>query len=207
MYSERDYMRGVDLTAEKLGYAEAPTPKVDVVQTRADFLSRRIEEASGGDSTLAAVEASAVYFTSVEVATPVTASPTRIFPYTIVPLDVRAPTASFVGYNEPGAQGNGMPWTGAPPDLAMAKTPIGTMLIQVGGEVIAQLAFVGAMEVADRAKKHMKHGVAVRGYGGASENKRGATVQPRGKEGAVPDDVDPYNDPDDWSWFQPWTWF
>lgn len=151
-------------------------------------------------------EESLVALQAVEAIMPPRVIPQDLFPKTIVPLEVRAPTARLI--SDEFGTGSGMPWTTSPASLVLVAPVIGTMLIYVGRQVAAQIAIAGVDELLLQAKKkyNMKN-VRIRFQTGLSETKKGSVVRPRGSDGKIPEGTDPYEDPDDTSWFKPWTWF
>ncbi len=129
--------------------------------------------------------------------------PVEIGPTTIVPLEVAHPTVKLGSAP--------VPWTVGPEASLVAfaaAIPLGTLLIYIGKTVIAQIALIGLEEAGQRLLGSTHRGdVLVRAHTGKSAY-RGTYVRPRGKGGEnPPDDADSYNDPDDPSWWQFWTWF
>jgi len=135
------------------------------------------------------------------------APPLNMFPETIIPLDVRGPTASLVSSQN--NTGRGMPWTAGPPSMALAAAPLGALLVQVGRYVIAQIAIAGLEDLLGRAKKKYNRGDVQFRYrsGSSGELGTGNIVKPRGPDGSVPEGTDPFENPDDFSLWRPWTWF
>lgn len=121
-----------------------PTLPVDVVGTMTAFNQTLLNDIVGSRP------ADLVAFTPYEVVLPPKKAPVTLFPITMVPLDVHSPTAS-VEYNGGGADGLG--WTAAPASITSLVPMIGTMLIYLGREVIAQLAISGLNAMIQRAKK------------------------------------------------------
>ncbi len=174
--------------------------RVNVVDTRYVNNSRRIEEALIPRSSIVALQ-------PVEIPPSYVAPPFNLIPETIIPLEVRAPTARLV--SDHGQTGSGMPWTASPASLAIAGVPIGALIIQVGRAVIAQIAIAGLEELLGQAKKkYNQPNVQFRyrtGHPGALG--KGNVVKPRGPDGSTPEGTDPYENPDDFSLWRPWTWF
>jgi len=132
------------------------------------------------------------------------ASPSSIMPTTIVPIQVAQPTG--------GMGGSRVPWTMGPEASLVAfaaAIPLGTLLIQLGRTVIAQIALMGMEEAGQRLLGMSHRGdVKIRAHTGKSGGDKTSYVRPRGEGGEMPpSDADPYAEPDDDSWWQFWTWF
>jgi len=188
--SERDFM------IQGFG---ASQPRIDVVVTRTANNVRRLRAASQRHETIVALK-------PVEVVPPFVAPPFNLIPETIIPLVIRAPTARLVSTMGTGA---GMPWTTGPASLALAAAPLGALIVQVGRVVLAQIAIAGLEDILGRAKKKYNQPNVQFRYrtGELGEGGKGNIVRPRGADGSIPEGTDPYEDPDDFSIFKPWTWF
>lgn len=143
----------------------------------------------------------------VEVVQKLPPSPEELFATTIIPFELRNPTAELVGQE---GGGSGRPWTTAPQLLAPAV--IGALLVTQGKQLLLAIAVsgvgeLGAMYMRQITKAGLKRGTQVRFRTGKGEG-RGRYVRPRPEGGEMAgNDADPYDNPDDFSWFQPWTWF
>lgn len=192
--TERDYL--------EMGYrADVPQgPRIEVVKAKFASNQRQLESARNVHETVVALA-------PVEIPPVFVAPPANLVPDTIVPLELRGPTASLVSTS--GNTGRGMPWTTGPPSMVLAAAPLGALLVQVGRQVIAQIAIAGLDDILGRAKKKYNQPNVQFRYraGGTGELGKGNIVRPRGADGAVPEGTDPYEDPDDFSIFRPWTWF
>lgn len=178
-----------------------PLETMSVVTPRANAYQAILDGAFGFE------EEKLVALRAVEVVLPHKVLPDDLFPRTIIPLDVRAPTAGLT--SEAFGTGAGMPWTTSPASLVVLAPVIGTMLLYVGRQVAAQLAIAGVDELLIQAKKkYNMRNVRIRFQTGMSEFKKGSVIRPRGKDGSVPEGQDPYEDPDGGGrWYKPWTWF
>lgn len=185
----------------------------DVVRAKAAEYSRRISEANPHHSMVVGAGAKAykddttiIALKPVRVTKAVHQPPTKIFPRTIIPLEARAPTAKLV--SDHGNAGFGMPWTATPAALPLLAPALGSLLVMMGRQVAAEIAISGAEEWVNGAKKrYNQRGVQFRFLTGNSPAGKGNIVRPRGKDGSVPEGTDPYEDPDEFTWFKPWTWF
>lgn len=191
--TERDFLNR--------GFA-ASQPRVDVVVTRNNNNVRKLRAASQPRETVVALA-------PVEVVPAWVAPPENFIPASIIPLSLRGPTASLVSSSNTGNTGRGMPWTAGPPALALAGAPLGALIVQVGRVVIAQIAIAGLEDVLGRAKKKYNQPNVQFRYRSGSSGELGAgnIVRPRGADGSVPEGTDPFESPDDFSLWRPWTWF
>lgn len=192
--TERDFLN------EGFRASQPSGPRIEVVMAR--FASRQRQLVAAGS-----VRESIVALAPVEIPAPFVAPPSNLVPDTIVPLELRAPTASLVSTDM--NTGRGMPWTTGPASMAIAAAPLGALIVQVGRAVIAQIAIAGLEDLLGRAKKkYNRRDVLFRYRSGSSgELGTGNIVRPRGPGGEIPEGTDPYEDPDDFSMWRPWTWF
>lgn len=214
--SERDYLNQGYRADQPMETRSAPTerdflnegyrasqpmePRIDVVVPRAQAAVRQLVAAGQRHDT-------AVALAPVEMAPAFVGPPENLFPDTIIPLRLRAPTARLVSTN--GGTGAGMPWTTGPPSLVMASTALGALIISVGRHVVAQIAIAGLESLLGRAKKKYNRPNVKFRYltNETAESVAGNIVRPRGADGSVPEGMNPYENPDDFSIFRPWTWF
>ncbi len=188
----------------------AVVPQKEVVRAKSVELSQRVSRASGqGTSKSKAYvdESTIIALQPVRVTAPVTVAPEGIMPKTIVPLDIRAPTARLTSDKYGG--GEGFPWS-----ITLASLPliggatVGSMLVLIGRQVAAEMAIAGAEEWVQGAKKrYNRRGIQFRFMTGKSPAGTGNVVRPRGEDGSIPEGTDPYEDPDDFTLWKPWTWF
>lgn len=137
---------------------------------------------------------------------PVNGPPENLYPVTIIPLEVRAPTAALL--SEQFGSGAGAPWSTAPASMVLAAATIGSLMVMVGRQVIAQMAMTGGeAALSEMKKRYERRDVQFRFMTGQSEGGKGNIVRPRGEGGEIPEGTNPYEDPDDFTWFKPWTWF
>lgn len=181
-------------------YTTSPLPRVDVVSPAYDNAYRQLLLAMQKHETTVALS-------PVEISPPFLGPPFNFIPETIIPLLVRAPTANLVSYRD--STGLGMPWTTSPASLAIAAAPIGALIVQIGRMVIAQVAIAGLEELLGRAKKKYNQPNVQFRYrtGNPGALGKGNIVRPRGPDGSTPQGTDPYENPDDFSLWRPWTWF
>lgn len=192
--TERDFLnRG-------FGASQPSGPKIEVVKAKWASAQRQLEAATTVHETVVALA-------PVEIIPPFVAPPSNLVPETIIPLAIRGPTARLV--STMGNTGRGMPWTAGPPALALAGAPLGALMVQVGRQVIAQIAIAGLEDILGRAKKKYNRADVQFRYrsGGSGELGGGNIVRPRGPDGSVPEGTDPFENPDDFSLWRPWTWF
>ncbi len=183
-------------------------PTIDVVGAKvADKIRQLDSSLSGqGPGKTYVVRPPEIVLAPMIVVPKVNMPPENLFPSTIIPLDVRAPTAKLV--SEQNGTGRGMPWTTSPPAFPLAGTAIGSLLVVMGRQVIAELAIAGTEEWLGGAKKrYNERGVQFRFMTGRTEADKGSIVRPRGPGGAIPEGTTPYEEPDDFSIWKPWTWF
>lgn len=173
---------------------------VEVIKAKSVENQAQIDTAYGKeDTTLIALKA-------VEVVLPITWFPENLYPETMIPLEVRAPTAVLVS-DEHGT-GAGMPWTTSPASIVLAAPALGTMLLYIGRQVAAQIAISGMDKYIEGVKtRYARRGLQFRFRTGVSEFNKGSVVRPRGEDGKVPEGQNPYEDPDGSTWYLPWTWF
>lgn len=135
----------------------------------------------------------------------------RIFPVTIVPMAVRAPTARLVSQGDSRGGDNGYPWTAQPPSMFFAAPALGAMMVMAGKQVLLWLAVDVGIEIGESGLLEIKKRVGrrdidVRFQTGKSAGGEGNVVKPRGVDGAPAEGTSPYDDPDNSVWWQPWTW-
>ncbi len=187
----------------------ATVPKVDVVKAKAVEYADRIKRSTGRNDSIDKSYIEATPFIALQpvvVVPPVAIKPEHIFPTTIVPLAVRAPTARLV--SDEFHYGEGSPWSTAPASLVLSGATIGSLLVYFGKQVAAQMAISGGEQYVEGLKKrYNRRDVQFRVQTGNSPAGKGNVVRPRGEGGEVPEGTDPYEDPDDYTWFKPWTWF
>ncbi len=173
-----------------------PTVSVSVVETITEFNQAKLNAIVGSATT------EFVSLAPKEVVFPPMKAPVDLFPITMVPLDVRDPTA-IIEYNGGGA--SGLPWTAAPASITTVMPLIGTMLIYLGREVAAQLAISGVNELVQRAKKKYNiRGIKFRYLTGASVSytDRGR-IKARNRMTAVPERIPDKGHMPTWDEF-PW---
>ncbi len=151
------------------------------------------------------------YLTEVALVSAEPPMPEEVGPRTIIPVVVASPTAKLV--SEQNGTGYGSPWTTGPrSSMLLAPVILGTMLVTVGKRVLLAVAYAGAQEVGQRLlyqatsdgiKRNLKMMFRTgRGPG------RGRYVRPRPASGEMAgQDSDPYDNENDFAWFNPWTWF
>jgi len=133
--------------------------------------------------------------------------PNEIGPTTIIPLEVAQPTAVLVGEF---GEGEGVPWTAQLVSLSALLQPIGQLLVSIGSELILALAITKMEEGIERVKtRRYNEFASVRFHTGKGFAKPGKAVGPRAPGAEVPSGNTPYplDEKDEFSWFQPWTWF
>ncbi len=201
-YRSADAARRLGVGRVVASGASAPI-KIDVVKTKAAELKRRIPVVSGSGYI---VDKAFVALTPKIVVPPVKNLPHGIMPWTTIPLEVRAPTAKLV--SDHNGTGFGMPWTTSPAAFPLiGGAAIGSMLVMLGRQVVAEMAIAGAEDWVNNAKKrYNQRGVQFRFLTGKSPLGKGNIVRPRGEDGKLPEGTDPYEDPDDFTWWKPWTW-
>lgn len=177
---------------------------IRVVEPKAEVNKQKLVNALEGDTP--GKQAAVVVMKPTVVAEAVRPPPEELYSRTIIPLEIRAPTAKLV--SEQFGTGYGAPWSTAPPSIILAAPAIGSLLVLIGRQVIAQMAIAGAEEWVGRVKKrYERRDVQFRFMTGGSEGGKGNIVRPRGEDGSIPEGTDPYEDPDDFSIWKPWTWF
>lgn len=180
---------------------------VAVVEPKAAAKKAQLMAASDGALTMGGVKQqdSMVVLKPVRVALPYIPPPENLFSRTIIPLEIRAPTAKLV--SDDFGSGYGMPWTTSPVSLPFAAPAVGALLVMIGRQVAAQMAIQGGELAIDELKKrYNRRDIQFRMMTGQSEGGKGNIVRPRGEDGSIPEGTDPYEDPDDFKWYKPWTW-
>lgn len=138
--------------------------------------------------------------------------PEELFPVTIIPIEIEAPTAKVVGIADDGWNGRGMPWTTGPRSMLLIAPVMGALLIAQGKKVLIAVALTGIEyygsqllnQVTQEGKQRGIHAIWRTGKGEG----RGRYVRPRPEGGEFAgQDADPYDNPKDFSWLEPWTWF
>jgi len=191
------YVRGVGERHEPV----RPYVPIEVVQSQTEGKNSQLERAYSGDNENEAI----VILGPREIPKAVIEPPENIYPLTIVPLEISAPTAKLVS-NDAGT-GAGHPWSTAPAAMAFAPAAIGSLLVMMGRQVIAEMAIAGATDLLSRTKKRYdRPGVQFRFLTGAGEAAYGAIVRPRGAGGSIPEGTNPYEDPKDCRWWEPWCY-
>lgn len=131
-------------------------------------------------------------------------------PATIVP---RMPTQLVPEYEAVLARYTTVPgvFSPAPFSIAGIGTVVGTLLVHVGKRLAVEIA----MEILSGPfNQNQMERIGHKAHGGASMRirtnageGRGRHMNLRGRDGATPGDQnDAYDEPDDNTWYQPWTW-
>ncbi len=124
-------------------------------------------------------------------AIPVKPSVVDLYPGTIIPPAIEAPTASLVGYDQKG--GNKMPWTNGPAALAPMAQPIGSLLFCIGNSVAVSIALGawGAEIMGQVKSNYHRRGVTVKVHTGIGSAGNMGTALPE----SVPALPVPFNAP------------
>jgi len=185
------------------GYQSSPQHAivpVEVIRSQAAAREDQLRRAESGAKADAMIALGPVV-----VITPIVPIPEDIYATSIIPLDTQHPTARLTGDLLGG--GKYKPWTTVPVALPFAAAALGSLLVVMGRQVIAEMAISGAEEWVNRAKKrYNQRGVQFRFMTGRSEAGSGNIIRPRGDDGSIPEGTDPYAEPGGPTWWQPWTW-
>lgn len=178
-----------------------PTVPVEVVETKSQEFNDQVNAAYGTQTT------DMVVMKPVELALPPVRPPENLYPDTLIPLGVRAPTAWLV--SEEYGFGAGMPWTVSPASVVAFPIAIGALLVYLGKEVIAQLAISALGDLVTRVKKKFNvRGIRFRYLTGYPiVNQPGPRVRVRLAGGGVPEEREQGENPDSYTEFRAWTWF
>ncbi len=146
------------------------------------------------------------------IVTPTPPLPEELFPVTLIPIELEAPTAKLTGLADGRLGGEGMPWTTGPPSLLLVAPVIGALLISQGKKVLIAMALSGieyaGMQLLNQVTLEGKRrGIRTEWRTGKGPG-RGRYLRPRPESGEMAgNDSDPYDNPKEFSLFDPWTWF